>query len=131
MPPRRRWTSAGPLAEAARVFAPGARIVVRTAVAQIRALAQNGLGRAFEIGQFRIDGRKVHVDGVAASGSDPRAALDSFGKDNGMLRTSQAIYGPTVPAVPAGTRVPAVLELQCVAPPRSDGICGLPEAAAP
>jgi hypothetical protein len=96
--------------------------------AQIRALVERGLGPTFAIRQFRIDGRKVHVQGVAPSGSDPKAALGTFNKDHGMLITSQAVYGP---AVPGGTEVRAVLSLQCATPPRADGICALPEAAAP
>lgn len=95
--------------------------------AQIRGLVAQGLGPSFEIREFRIDGRKVHVAGVAANGSDPRTALGKFDKDHGTLITSQAVYGP---AVPGGTAVRAVLTLQCATPPRADGICGLPEAAA-
>jgi hypothetical protein len=95
---------------------------------QIRAYIEQGLGPTFEIRSLRIDGRKVHVEGVAASGSDPRAAFGTFNKDNGMLRTSQTIYGF---AVPGGTEVRAVLNLQCLAPPRVDGICAVPVALRP
>lgn len=94
--------------------------------AQIRGLVEKGLGPTFEIRTFRIDGRKVHVAGVAATGSDPRAAFGTFNRDNGMLRTSHVIYGGSVPG---GSEVRALLNLQCIAPPRVDGICGLPEGA--
>jgi hypothetical protein len=96
--------------------------------AQLRAYVERSVGPTFEIRSFRIDGRKVHVEGVAASGSDPRAALGAFNKDNGMLRTSHTIYGF---AVPGGSEVRALLHLQCLAPPRADGICTLPAASKP
>lgn len=91
--------------------------------AQIRAYVERGLGPSFTIREFRLDGRKVHVAGVAASGSDPRAAFAGFDRNDGTLISSQVIYGG---AVPGGSEVRAVLHLQCTAPPRADGICALP-----
>lgn len=94
--------------------------------AQLRAYVERQLGPSFEIRGFRIDGREVHVEGVAASGSDPRAAFGGFNKNNGMSRTSHTIFGPSATG---GTTVRALLSLQCLAPPRADGICTLPAAS--
>jgi hypothetical protein len=91
--------------------------------AQLRALVESGVGSSFAISSFRVDGRKVHVEGVASPGADARAVFGAFDKNNGMLRVSQRGYGPS-PA--GGVAIRAVLFLQCVAPPRADGICGLP-----
>jgi hypothetical protein len=101
----------------------------RYTVAQIRDLVARALGPTFVFQRFEVDGRTVRFEGVAADAAQMAAGLETFGRDNGMLRASQRSTGTDAQG---GTIIRAVLKLQCTAPPRDGGICAppLPTASA-
>jgi hypothetical protein len=91
--------------------------------AQIRATLAQALGPSFRIDALRIADQRVHVRGVAASGSDTREMFSDLRRKTGMLTVSSTTSNP---GVPGGTGMAAVLSMHCAAPPRADGICAMP-----
>lgn len=91
--------------------------------AQIRATLARALGPSFRIDELRIADQRVHLRGVAASGSDTREMFTDLRSKTGMFTVSSTTSNP---GAPGGTQIAAVLSMHCTAPPRADGICAMP-----
>ncbi|MCE3003401.1 MAG: hypothetical protein LW860_11990 [Xanthomonadaceae bacterium] len=98
----------------------------RCTTAQLRDLVARALGPSFVFRRFEVDGRTIRFEGTAGNAAEFDAGYASFGRDNGMLRASMRTTGSDGQG---GTTIRAVLNLQCAAPPRDDGICALPVAS--
>lgn len=89
--------------------------------AQVRGTLDRLVGDSMTLLEVRLDGQTIHLRAAAASESEARAALERIRQQKGLFRVSISSIGRSGSGPAA--EISATLKLNCVAPPKPDGIC--------